>query len=111
MVAPDGEGADVELTQQDSGRRHSVRVGDEVTVVLPETPTTGYRWHPDVDATALEPTDDQYEGPTEPRGAGGTRRLTFTARRAGPVHLRLVKWRAWETSAVEEFAVDLDVAG
>ncbi len=100
----------VELTQQDAGGRRTVRVGDEVTVVLAETPTTGYRWHPDVDTTALEPTGDRYDGPTEPRGAGGTRRLTFTARRSGPAHLRVVKRRAWETTGVEEFAVDLDVA-
>jgi Chagasin family peptidase inhibitor I42 len=57
----------------------------------------------------LEQTDDRYLGPTEPRGAAGTRRLTFRVRRVGPVHLRLVKRRAWEDTAVEEFSLDLDV--
>lgn len=99
----------MELTTEDSGGRHAARIGDDVTVALPENPTTGYRWQPEIDATALQQTDDRYGGPTEPRGAGGTRRLTFRVLRSGPVHLRLVKRRPWEDAAVEEFAVDLDV--
>ena len=98
----------VELTQGDSGGRRTARVGENLTVVLSENPTTGYRWHADIDAATLQQTDDRYLGPTEPRGAGGTRRLTFRVLRAGPVHLRLVKRREWEGTAVEEFDLDLD---
>lgn len=100
----------MDLTQADAGRRCTVQVGEPVTVLLPETPTTGYRWEPEVDAAALEQTDDRYDGPTEPRGAAGTRRLSFRPLRPGAAHLRLVKRRAWEATGVEEFAVDIDVA-
>jgi inhibitor of cysteine peptidase len=101
----------MELRQADSGGHRAARVGEELSVVLAENPTTGYRWHSDFDARALQQVGDRYEGPTEPRGAAGTRRLSFRVLRAGPVHLRLVKRRAWEDTAVEEFGIDLDVEG
>jgi|SRR3954447_65999 len=99
----------MELREQDAGRRCTVRVGDSVTVLLPENPTTGYRWHPDVDAEALAPAEDRYEEPDEPRGGAGTRRLSFTAERPGTTRLHLVKKRAWEEAVVEDFHVSLDV--
>jgi len=100
----------MELRQDDSGGRRTARVGEELSVVLAENPTTGYRWHPEIDARTLEQTGDRYEGPAEPRGAAGTRRLTFRVLRAGPMHLRVAKRRAWEDAAVEEFSIDLDAA-
>lgn len=98
----------MELTEDDSGRRLDARVGEAVQVTLAENPTTGYRWHP-ADATGLEATDDRYDGPTEPRGAAGMRRLTFTPQRAGRLRLRLVLKRSWESAEAGEFVVDLDV--
>jgi len=100
----------VELTHTDSGGRRSARVGEDLTVVLRENPTTGYRWHADIDATALELTDDSYLGPTEPRGAAGTRRLTFRVLRPGPIHLRVVKRRPWEDVVAEEFHFDIEAS-
>jgi inhibitor of cysteine peptidase len=97
----------MELRQTDSGGRRAARVGEEVSVALPENPTTGYRWEPEIDTSALEQTGDHYEGPAEPRGAAGTRRLTFKVLRPGPARLRLVKRRAWENTGVDEFSVDL----
>ena len=99
----------MELTQDDSGGRRTARVGEELSVVLAENPTTGYRWHPETDARTLQQTGDRYEGPTEPRGAAGTRRLTFRVLRPGLLHLQVVKRRAWEETTVAEFSIDLDV--
>lgn len=100
----------MELTEKDSGSRRTVRVGEDIVVTLPENPTTGYRWAADVDTSALSQTDDRYTGGTTPRGAGGLRRLTFTALRAGTVHVHLVKKRAWEKDdGGEQFTVDLTV--
>jgi len=99
----------VNLTQDDSGGTRSVRVGDEITVVLGENPTTGYRWQADVDTARLQITADIYEGPDHPIGAGGTRRLTFSPVQPGQIRLRLVKRRSWEDTAVAEFDVALDV--
>jgi len=98
----------MELRQGDSGGHRTARVGDELSLELPANPTTGYRWHSEIDATTLQPTGDRYQGPTEPRGAAGTRRLTFRILRAGSAHLRVVKRRAWEDTPVQEFGIDID---
>lgn len=98
----------MELRQEDSGGRRTTRIGEELNVVLAENPTTGYRWHSEIDARTLQQTGDRYDGPAEPRGSAGTRRLTFRVLRDGPVHLRVVKRRAWEGAAVAEFSIDLD---
>ncbi len=100
----------VNLAQDDSGAARDVRLGDEITVALDENPTTGYRWHADIDTSRLELTDDQYLGAERPVGAGGTRRMTFAPLQAGRARLHLVKRRSWEQAGVAEFDVALDVA-
>lgn len=100
----------MELTPDDAGAVCRAHVGDEITVVLEENPTTGYRWQPEMDTTRLQLISDEYEGPQAPVGAGGTRRLTFSGLRPGPAQLHLVKRRAWEQSAVAEYDVTLDIA-
>jgi inhibitor of cysteine peptidase len=100
----------VHLSQGDSGSTRVVRIGDEITVVLDENPTTGYRWHPDIDATRLHLTTDHYQGPERPVGAGGSRHLTFAPLQPGPVRLHLVKRRSWEQATVADFDVTLEVA-
>jgi len=101
----------VNLTQDDSGHARNVQIGDEITVVLEENPTTGYRWHTDIDPARLALTADTYQGPERPVGASGTRHLTFTVLQPGPVRLRLVKRRSWEQAVVAEFDAALDVVG
>jgi inhibitor of cysteine peptidase len=100
----------MQLTYEDSGSRRAVRVGDEIEVVLPENPTTGYRWHVEIDPEALRQANDHYKGATTPRGAPGIRVMTFQALRPGHALLRLVKRRAWEVQSSDEFEVHLDVA-
>ena len=99
----------VNLSEHDSGGARDLRIGDEVTVVLDENPTTGYRWHADIDTARLQLTDDQYQGAERPVGAGGTRRMTFALIKAGPARLRLVKRRSWEQAVAAEFDMALDV--
>ena len=97
------------ISETDNGSRHEVAVGETVTVTLPETPTTGYRWQPEVDAAVLRPVDDQGDNPTMPRGAPGRRTFVFEPIAPGETVLRLVKKRSWETTAAEEFSVTLAV--
>jgi inhibitor of cysteine peptidase len=99
----------MELTREDAGGRRSVRVGERIEVRLPERPTTGYRWQPDVDPSVLRQVDDRFDGEAAPRGAGGVRTLAFEALRPGPARLRLASRRAWEGEAVDEFVVDLEI--
>jgi len=99
----------VTLSEDDSGGARDVGLGDEITVVLDENPTTGYRWHPDIDTGRLQLTDDQYQGAQRPVGAGGTRHMTFVPLQAGAARLHVVKRRAWEQTVIAEFEVALDV--
>jgi predicted secreted protein len=99
----------VELRQQDSGGRRSAVVGEKVTVALGENPTTGYRWHADIDELSLRATADHFDGQADTPGASGVRYVTYTTLRPGPARLRLVKQRVWETQPVDEFVIDLEV--
>jgi inhibitor of cysteine peptidase len=105
-----GRHVQVTLTNDDSGGARTLRLGDEITVILDENPTTGYRWHADIDTTRLQLTDDHYQGPEHPIGAGGTRQLTFAPVQPGRTRLHVVKRRPWEQAVVAEFDVALDVA-
>ena len=106
----------IELGTSDSGSRQSVRVGERASVRLPETATTGYRWH-QVDegdegagGGLLTLVEDGSDGPRAPRGAGGERTFVFEAVRTGAATIRLEKSRAWESGApVEQFTVTVDV--
>jgi inhibitor of cysteine peptidase len=100
----------IELRAADDGTSRSVRIGDLVTVRLPENPTTGYRWQSDLEEARLELVGDRFEGAESPRGAGGDRVLVFEAVRAGSARLRLAKRRSWGTGElIEEFSVEFDV--
>jgi inhibitor of cysteine peptidase len=100
----------MQLRRADSGARVAIRTGDTVDVRLPENPTTGYRWHAEIDSTALRQVGDQYEGPTSPRGASGARVLTFEALRPGQTLLRLVNRRSWEAEVSDEFLARISVS-
>jgi inhibitor of cysteine peptidase len=98
------------LHQTDANAPQAVHVGDQVTVLLKESPTTGYRWQADYDKTRLTLVEDRFEGPDAPRGAGGDRVLVFEAQRSGPTTLKFDKRRDWgDTRPTDTFAIQLDV--
>ncbi len=99
----------MQLTYEDSGSSHAVDVGEQLTLTLPENPTTAYRWETEGDSPSLRQLDDHFDGVTTPRGAPGMRVFTFEAVRPGNVQLRLAKRRSWETNASDEFVIDLDI--
>jgi predicted secreted protein len=78
-------------------------------VTLPETATTGYRWQAEVDEHLLRETSARIDAPTLPRGAPGSRTITFQAIAPGPAVAKLVKRRPWESEPGEEFTVDLEI--
>jgi predicted secreted protein len=88
----------VELTEADSGAEHSVGVGQELVVRLPENRTTGYRWHlslPDGDGVVVD--DDRFEPDATGRaGAGGTRTFRLRPTRPGTHRVGAERRRPWE---------------
>jgi predicted secreted protein len=103
--------ADVTLTEVDDGARSQVRVGDVVTIRLPENSAAGYRWS----AAAIDESPVVVEGPRyQPAGGGvgsaGTSVWTLRATRPGQARVALKKARSWEADTPSErFAVILDI--
>ena len=104
--------AEMVVTAQDNGRVVAVKVGDTISVRLPENPTTGYSWAIDsIDAKQLEADAPAYQGEGAGLGAGGVRTWSLGARAPGRARLGLKRWRHWEgdASIVERFAITLDI--
>ncbi|MFD7105885.1 protease inhibitor I42 family protein [Streptomyces celluloflavus] len=97
----------------DDGTTHTVRLGEEIVLSLPENPTTGYRWQlVSAGTPTLRTNGDHYEPGGTGTGAGGTRTLRFIAAEPGDATLRLVNRRSWEADGEEagSFALTLHVA-
>ena len=73
-------------------------VGQTFEIVLPENPTTGFRWElKEAGQPACLPLGDSYEKPAAGAlGRPGIRRWRFEAAQAGSGRIALVYRRAWE---------------
>ncbi|MBF9133076.1 protease inhibitor I42 family protein [Plantactinospora sp. S1510] len=106
--------ANLELTESDGGRSYCPSPGDLVVVLLPETPSSGFRWHLDaVDSEVLAPAGDSFRPDRAGLGGGGTRQLRFTVVGPGRTNVRLGLRRGWEADgpASRRFEVAIQVAG
>jgi inhibitor of cysteine peptidase len=94
--------ASAPLHAQDSGQTVRLGVGGTAAVVLPENPSTGYRWRLNAQASsnlAAVTIDDAgfSRAPGGPLiGAPGERRFQITARRAGRAVTVFEYARPWE---------------
>ena len=105
--------ASIDLNEDSDGSTCPAAVGDEITLTLDETPTSGYRWAVDsIDLALLEPSADEYEPPDPGRlGGKGSHRWTFRVVGPGTTVLRLVLKRAWDAdSAVSSFEATIDAS-
>lgn len=92
-----GSPAVVDLDAGADGRTIRLAEGSRLRLVLPENPSTGYRWRIAADAAPvlrLEE-DASMPGGTAP-GSPGTHRWVFRAARPGQAVLRLDHARPWE---------------
>ena len=89
-----------ELDASNDGQTISLSVGEHFALSLPENPTTGFRWKLTGDGTPVcKLTGDDFERASGAVGAGGTRRWTFVAERAGDADIALAHQRAWGGAA------------
>ena len=109
---------DLSLTEADSGKSFTVKVGDIITVLIPGNTTTGYEWVADLsDASAAllsltgEPVYEQDPGSEGLVGAGGEYTFTFTAKAPGQAELRLKYWRSFEPDVdpIETFVANVTI--
>jgi inhibitor of cysteine peptidase len=103
--------SDLTLTEADNGRRVALRVGDALTIRLPENASTGYRWSlAAVDDTHVSVDPPRAESTSKAVGSAGTSVWTVRATQPGTTRLELQKSRSWEQSAIERFTTDIAIS-
>jgi inhibitor of cysteine peptidase len=97
-------------TKSHHGKSVNLALGETLTVQLPETPTTGFRW-----AIVSEPasmltlvSDNFIMNAGSELGGGGMRQFLFRADQPGSGALTLKLQRAWESNAPsDQFSISI----
>ena len=82
-----------------AGEQVTVKVGDEFTIELASTPSTGYSWEiaqDPGDQVRLVDEDYEAEGDAQP-GSSGVQRFVFEGMKVGTTQLAFSYARPWET--------------
>jgi len=83
------------LTRERSGETIALQKGQAIRLILPETPTTGYRWS--FTTAGLDIAGDGFAEDAEGLiGGGGARTLQLVATRAGGAVVKATLQRSWE---------------
>lgn len=101
-----------QLDSSNNGQTVKMRVGDTLTITLPENATTGYSWSlARYNKALLEATGSEFHYPPNTVGASGQVVFSFKARKAGSGGITLKHWRPWEgdTSVIARFSVRVQV--
>lgn len=94
---------DLALTEDDLGDSFNVKVGQTVSLTLPENPSTGYSWHKSwAPEDALDLTLDAYDPDGAADGGGGNRNYVFEALKSGTVVITVQYGRWWEGGERED---------
>lgn len=103
--------AELVLTADHDGASQGVVGGQDVHVVLPEIPTSGYLWDLQVDGPA-DLVDSRFEPGGAAVGAGGTRHFVVRPAGSGRAALRAVLRQAWNPGEpAQEWSAALHVSG
>jgi inhibitor of cysteine peptidase len=95
LVVPAAQAKTVTVTAAKSGKAIVLKQGDKLVVRLAENPSTGYAWKTLAKPAILKVSSSRYVAPPSSGdgppvvGAGGTRVLTYVARRTGTGTLKL----------------------
>jgi inhibitor of cysteine peptidase len=82
-------------------------IGEEIAIVLPGNPTTGYEWVlVEVDESILEKVGDlEYQFEDVAIGTGGVYKLRLKAVSPGESRVGLHNLRLWESEPVDQFEI------
>lgn len=103
-------GEAIRLTERDSGRSVQMTVGDELEIVLPGNPTTGFTWETsssDINLLRLNKAD--FLASDKAIGSGGFEIKRFQAITAGTSQLKLIFHRPFETNSPPNKTFDVTV--
>lgn len=103
--------AELTFSSTDNGAVRDARVGDVISIALPENPMSGYRWTVELVSPGLSPVTDSYRPDADATtGGGGVHTFTYSADAAGSARIVLRRARSWEDDpANERFEVALEV--
>ncbi len=98
------------LTADHDGALQPVAGGQDVHVLLPEIPTSGFLWELQVDGPA-EVVDSHFEPGGSAVGAGGSRHFVLRPSGAGRAALTAVLRQAWDAAEpAQRWSAALDVS-
>ncbi len=99
------------VEREDDGALVTLRAGEQLMVVLPGNPTTGYTWEVDeMPACLSQLSDGEYRASSDLVGAAGTFFFRFSAEEQGEGQLALGYRRPWEDLPAEEaFSITVSV--
>ena len=90
-------GESMKLSENDSGNTVEIRIDDELEVVLPANPTTGYIWEVDsLDSTVLRRDKSVFLASDNALGSGGMEIIKLHAIAAGKSLVSLIFHRPFE---------------
>ena len=87
----------MKLSENDSGKTVEIGVGEELEVILPGMPTTGYIWEvSSLNSNVLRPGKADFFANDKAIGAGGMEIIKFHAIAAGESKVKLIFHRSFE---------------
>jgi predicted secreted protein len=87
----------MKLSENDSGKSVEIHVGDELEVILPGNPTTGYVWEvSSLDSSILMLGKAEFIANNKSIGSGGMEIIKFHAIAAGTSSVSLIYHRSFE---------------
>ena len=90
-------GESMKLSENDSGKTVEIHVGDELEVILPGNPTTGYVWEvSSLDSTVMRLDKSDFFASDKAIGSGGMGIIKFHAIATGTSPLKLIFHRPFE---------------
>ena len=101
------------LTEVNNGQSVKLRVGDRLTIQLPENPSTGYQWTLEANTEAVLPlqSSEYQPTPTGRVGSGGQHIFVLQGAQVGTAQPRFKHWRPWEGDAaiLDRFTLTVQV--
>ncbi|MEO9320311.1 MAG: protease inhibitor I42 family protein [Nitrososphaera sp.] len=79
----------------------TTKIGQKFVLEVNSNPTTGFRWYPKFDTSALELLSSRFEPDSELTGSPGSQLLEFGTLKAGDFEIGLAYKRSWEPEAAK----------
>ena len=90
-------GQAMKLNENDSGKTVEIGVGDDLNVMLPGNPTTGYEWELiPLDLNVLSRVKTEFFANNKMMGSGGVEVITLHAVAVGKSEVKLIYHRSFE---------------